>query len=96
MATVTSSLICQVTAMGHVLTIRYEPLVNPNRCRHRNSQSALTPKDRTLRGDGTLSNPPKWYKESLKLTTLKIQQMQGNRNKKPFQSVAYLTTGRAF
>ena len=29
-ATVTSSLVCQGTTMGHILTIYYEPLVNPN------------------------------------------------------------------
>ena len=28
--TVTSSLVCQVTTMGHLLTICYEPLVNAN------------------------------------------------------------------
>ena len=29
-ATETSSFVCQVTTVGHILTIRYEPLVRPN------------------------------------------------------------------
>lgn len=40
------------------------------------NQGVFTTADRTLRGDRTQSDPPKWYKDSLKLRTLKIQQMQ--------------------